>query len=145
MVLGLGSNSVFPTLRRLVRLGLGGAMGGGRQFVSWIHDLDFCRAIDWLIDHEEAEGIFNLAAPNPVTNREMMATLRRLCGVVVGLPAPRWMLEIGAFFLRTETELVIKSRRVISRRLRDGGFQFHCETLEEALAELLRRSGAGRS
>jgi uncharacterized protein (TIGR01777 family) len=139
MVLGLGANSVFPTLCRLVRFGLGGTMAGGQQFVSWIHETDFCRAIDWLVDRLEISGVVNLAAPSPVTNREMMATLRELCGMPVGLPASRWMLEVGAFLLRTETELIIKSRRVISKRLRDGGFAFRYQTMREAMKELLQR------
>jgi len=140
MVLGLGLNSVFPTLRRLARLGLGGPMAGGRQFVSWIHEADFCRALDWLIEHEEIAGVVNLAAPGPVTNREMMTTLRGLCGMPIGLPATRWMLEMGAFVLRTETELIIKSRRVVSKRLSDGGFTFRHRTMREAMAELMQRS-----
>ena len=96
MVLGLGENSVFPVLRRLVRLGLGGKMAGGKQYVSWIHEEDFCRAVEWLIQREEFSGPVNLAAPNPVPNHEMMRTLRRTCGVAIGLPATRWMLETGA-------------------------------------------------
>jgi uncharacterized protein (TIGR01777 family) len=141
MVLGLGANSVFPALRRLVRLGLGGAMGGGRQYVSWIHETDFCRAIDWLIEREDISGAINLAAPAPVTNREMMRTLRKLCGAPIGLPAAPWMLEVGAFVLRTETELIIKSRRVISKRLGDGGFTFRYRTISDAMEELLNRKG----
>src|SRR5262249_46811204 len=84
MVLGHGKNSVFPVLRRLVRLGLGGAMAGGRQFVSWIHEEDYCRAVEWLIENETLAGPINLAAPAPVTNREMMTTLRRIYGVPFG-------------------------------------------------------------
>ncbi len=137
MVLGHGSNSVFPMLRRLARLGLGGAMGGGQQYVSWIHGDDFCRTIEWLIKNEMIAGVVNLAAPNPVTNCEMMAILRELCGVPMGLPATKWMLEIGAFLLRTETELIIKSRRVISRRLAEGGFQFRHPTIREAFQDLM--------
>src|ERR1043166_110987 len=116
MVLGLGSNSVFPTLRRLVRFGLGGKMGSGRQYVSWIHEVDFCRAVEWLIAHETLTGPVTIAAPNPIPNREMMKTLREVCGVPFGLPATEWMLELGAIFLRTETELIIKSRRIIPKR-----------------------------
>ena len=137
MVLGHGGNSVFPMLRRLARLGLGGAMGGGRQFVSWIHQADFCSAIEWLIEGDQVSGDINLAAPNPVTNREMMSTLRELCGVPIGLPATKWMLEIGAFFLRTETELILKSRRVISRRLAEGGFKFRHPGLHGAFQDLM--------
>src|SRR5678816_3676079 len=102
MVLGLGENSVFPMLRRLARLGLGGRMGSGKQFVSWIHERDFCRALHWIIDHDDLHGPINVAAPNPITNEEMMLTLRKVLGVPFGLPASRWMLEIGAFCLRTE-------------------------------------------
>jgi uncharacterized protein (TIGR01777 family) len=128
--------SVFPVLRRLVRLGLGGSMAGGRQFVSWIHQEDFCRAVEWILEHPSLRGPFNVAAPNPVTNREMMAMFRRVCGRPVGLPATRWMLEIGAFFMRTETELMIKSRRVVPAKLLDSGFQFHFPTLQGALADI---------
>lgn len=136
MVLGRGKNSVFPVLRRLARVGLGGRMGNGRQFVSWIHEEDFCRAIDWLLEHEGVSGVVNLAAPNPVTNAEMMRAFRKMCGILIGLPASRWMLEVGAFFLRTETELIIKSRRVISGRLMAAGFQFRFPRLEDALPAL---------
>ena len=130
---------MFPVLRRLVRLGLGGPMAGGNQFVSWIHDEDFCRAIQWLAARDDLSGPVNLAAPGPVTNREMMRAFRRVCGVPVGLPATRWMLEVGAFFLRTETELIIKSRRVIPARLVASGFQFRFARLEDAVREIDRR------
>jgi hypothetical protein len=136
MVLGLADNSVFPVLRRLARWGLGGRMGSGRQFVSWIHEADYCRAVEWLIAHDALEGPVNLAAPHPVTNAEMMKTLRQVCGVRLGLPATKWMLEIGAYLLRTETELIIKSRRVIPRRLLESGFQFQFPTLREAFENL---------
>ncbi len=136
MVLGAGSNSVFPVLRRLVRLGLGGKMGNGRQFVSWMHEADFCRAVEWLIAHDEIHGAVNLAAPNPLPNGEMMSALRQACRMPFGLPATNAMLEAGAFFLRTETELIIKSRRVIPRRLIDSGFQFQFPTVRGAFESL---------
>jgi uncharacterized protein len=142
MVLGLGKNSVFPVLRRLTKLGLGGRMGSGRQFVSWIHENDFCRAVDWLIHHTDLEGPFNLVAPNPLPNAEMMRTLRQVCGVPFGLPATNWMLEIGAFVLRTETELLIKSRRVIPGRLLQSGFTFQFPVIREAFEDLKKRSAA---
>jgi len=138
MVLGHGKNSVFPTLRRLVRLGLGGKMSSGQQFVSWIHELDYCRAVEWLLAREDIHGVVNLAAPNPLPNAEMMTILRGVCGVPFGLPATQWMLEAGAFFLRTETELIIKSRRVIPRRLLNSGFQFRYLTIREAFEDLSR-------
>lgn len=136
MVLGLGRNSVFPVLRRLTRLGLGGRMGNGRQFVSWIHEADFCRAIEWLISHDDFQGPVNLVAPNPISNSEMMKTLRQVVGVPFGLPATEWMLEVGAFVLRTETELLLKRRRVIPGRLLKSGFHFRFPVMREAFAEL---------
>jgi uncharacterized protein len=145
MVLGQGRNSVFPTLRKLVRCGLGGYMASGKQFVSWIHEEDFYRAVDFLLEHEELNGVFNLASPTPVTNREMMRALRRILGVPVGLPAPLWMLEIGAFILRTETELLIKSRRVVSSRLPQLGFQFRFKLIEDAFRDLASETGASNS
>jgi uncharacterized protein len=127
---------VFPVLRRLARFGLGGKMGSGKQYVSWIHEEDFCRAVEWLIAHEDLSGPINLAAPNPLTNAEMMRLMRRTCGAPFGLPATEWMLEIGAFFLRTETELIIKSRRVVPGKLLVSGFQLHFPELENALRNL---------
>jgi NAD dependent epimerase/dehydratase family enzyme len=138
MVLGQGPNSVFPVLRRLTRLGLGGKMGNGRQFVSWIHELDFCRAVEWVINHEELEGPINLVAPGPLPNAEMMRTLRQLCRVPIGLPASEWMLEVGAFFLRTETELLTKSRRVVPGHLLESGFGFEFAEIRKAFEDLLR-------
>jgi hypothetical protein len=135
MVFGTGAG-VFPVLRRLARFGLGGKMADGKQYVSWIHEEDFCRAVEWLMAHEELSGPINLAAPNPLTNAEMMRLVRKTCGAPFGLPATRWMLEFGAFFLRTETELIIKSRRVVPGKLLASGFQFHFPQLEDALRNL---------
>lgn len=137
MVLGHGANSVLPMLCRLARFGLGGRMGSGRQFVSWIHIRDFCRTVEWLINHEEIDGPVNVAAPNPLPNAEMMRLFREAVGMPIGLPAMEWMLEIGAVFLRTETELVLKSRRVVPGRLLAGGFAFLFPTMAEALADLI--------
>jgi len=139
MVLGSAKNSVFPVLRRLVRLGLGGRMGSGRQIVSWLHEADFCRAVDWLLNHEDLEGPINLTAPNPLPNGQMMRVLRQVCRIPFGLPAERWMLEVGAFLLRTETELIIKSRRVIPGRLLESGFQFQFPAIREAFENLCNR------
>jgi uncharacterized protein (TIGR01777 family) len=139
MVLGLGKNSVFPVLRRLTRFGLGGKQGSGKQFVSWIHEEDFCRAIEWIISHDELAGPLNVCAPNPLTNAEMMKTFRQVCGAPFGLPATEWMLEIGAFFLRTETELIFKSRRVVPGRLLESGFQFRFPFFRDAILALLTK------
>ncbi len=140
MVLGHARNSVFPVLRRLTRLGLGGRMGSGQQFVSWIHQDDFCRAIEWLIGHDEISGVVNICAPNPLPNAEMMRIFRKVCGVPFGLPATEWMLEAGAFFLRTETELIIKSRCVIPARLAASGFGFNFSQMEDALRKLIGKA-----
>jgi uncharacterized protein (TIGR01777 family) len=139
MVLGTQAAGVLYVLHRLALIGLGGQMGTGKQYVSWIHEEDFCRAIDWLISKHEFRGAVNLSAPNPVPNREFMATLRSVSGKAFGLPATRWMLEMGAFFMRTETELIIKSRRVAPGRLLQSGFDFHFPRLEDALADLIPR------
>ncbi len=114
----------FDLLSRLVRLGLGGKFGNGGQYVSWIHDADFVRAVDYLISNEDLEGVVNLAAPNPLPNSEFMRALRWAWGRRLGVPTARWMLEAGAVFLRTETELILKSRRVIPGRLLKHGFRF---------------------
>jgi uncharacterized protein (TIGR01777 family) len=140
MVVGLDKNSVFPVLRRLVRLGLGGRMGDGRQYVTWMHVADYCRAVEWLIDHDALSGAVNVVAPNPVTNADMMRILRQIYGAPFGLSAAEWMLEIGAFVMRTETELILKSRRVVPGRLMKSGFSFKFPTLEEAFRDLAQRS-----
>jgi uncharacterized protein len=130
---------VFDTLLRLVRFGLGGTAGSGLQFVSWIHDTDFLRSIDYLIAQDEIEGLVNIASPNPLRNREFMKALRRAWGTLIGPPAGGWMLEIGTFFLRTETELVLKSRRVIPGRLVEAGFHFQFPEWAAAAQNLVDR------
>ena len=130
---------VFDTLLGLVRRGLGGSAGDGRQFMSWIHYEDFVAAVRWLIDHDEIHGIVNVAAPNPLPNAEFMRTLREAAGVPFGFPARGWMLEIGAAFMRTETELVLKSRRVVPGRLVEHGFTFEYPEWEDAARDLCRQ------
>ena len=130
---------VFDTFLSLVRHGLGGSQGNGHQFVSWIHEADFCRAIDFLVEREEFAGVVNLASPNPLPNREFLKILREAWGVHFGLPVSRWMLEVGAFLMRTESELVLKSRRVIPGRLLAAGFQFYFPEWGEAAQDLVAR------
>jgi uncharacterized protein len=139
VVMSADHNGAFSILSNLVRFGLGGKAGSGRQFVSWIHETDFVRAVDFLIAQDSLHGCFNLCSPNPLPNHEFMQSLRRAYGVAVGLPAAEWMLEIGAFFLRTETELVLKSRRVIPRRLLQAGFEFLFPEWDAAALDLARR------
>jgi uncharacterized protein (TIGR01777 family) len=124
MTLSPDSGGVFDALLGLARHGLGGSAGHGRQFMSWIHHEDFVAAVRWLIDRHDIAGAVNVAAPHPVPNAQFMRVLRETCGVSFGLPATRWMLEIGAVFLRTETELILKSRRVVPARLLEHGFTF---------------------
>jgi hypothetical protein len=140
MVLGHDDRNVFSELSGLVRKGLGGKMGDGRQLVSWIHSDDFCRAIEWLLIHPKESGVVNITSPNPITNDEMMSSIRKTIGVSWGLPSARWMLEIGAFLMRTETELILKSRNVIPTRLLAGGFEFQHPDFEEAIAEITNGS-----
>ncbi|MEO8498938.1 MAG: TIGR01777 family oxidoreductase, partial [Planctomycetota bacterium] len=145
IVLGSVPGTAYEVLRRLARFGLGGKMGSGKQFLSWIHADDFCRALSWLIETPSAEGIYNIAAPNPVTNADAMRLFRKAVRMPIGLPAARWMLEVGAFVLRTETELIIKSRRVVPTRLISEGFAFEFPTLESAIASLESRRGESTS
>lgn len=130
---------VFDVFLELVRFGLGGTQGSGRQFVSWTHDLDFASAVDFLIAREDLSGPIILASPNPVPNREFMRILREAWRTPAGLPAARWMIEIGTFLLRTESELVFKSRRVVPTRLLEAGFQFQYPTWPEAADDLVQR------
>jgi uncharacterized protein len=142
MTMSPHAGGIFNTLLTLVRRGLGGTAGDGRQFVSWIHFEDFVRAIYWLIDHQEVDGTVNVAAPRPVPNEEFMRVLREASGTRVGLPASKWMLEIGAMFMRTETELILKSRRVVPGRLLQGGFVFQYPVWDLAARDLCQRSKA---
>jgi uncharacterized protein len=140
MTMSPDPGGIFDMLLRLVRWGLGGPAGSGDQYVSWIHNVDFIRAIEFLIGHEELSGVVNLSSPCPLTNREFMCCLRRAwCTSYFGLPAPKWMLSIGAALLRTEPELILKSRRVIPRRLLDAGFQFHFPKWRAACQDLVHR------
>jgi NAD dependent epimerase/dehydratase family enzyme len=124
MVMSPDEGGIFAELLRLVRLRLGGTSGPGDQFVSWIHYLDFIRSIEFLMAHGEISGPVNIAAPNPLPNREFMRTLRQAWGTRVGLPAPQPLLELGALLMRTESELILKSRRVVPGRLLQAGFEF---------------------
>jgi uncharacterized protein len=135
LVLGAEAG-VFPVLRRLARWGLGGKMGSGKQMVSWIHEDDFCRAVECILAKENLTGPVNLTAPNPLSNHEMMRAICQQCGRPFGLPATAWMLEIGAFFLRTQTELILKSRFVVPGKLLASNFQFQYPELTGALQNL---------
>ncbi|MES9537533.1 TIGR01777 family oxidoreductase [Actinomadura sp. NPDC000600] len=139
MVMSPDRGGVFDYLLWLARLGLGGPVAGGAQYVSWIHDQDFVRAVEFLIDRDDITGPVNLAAPNPVPQRSLMRELRRAWGVPVGLPATKWMAELGALALRSDTELLLKSRRVVPGRLLEAGFTFQRPQWREAAEDLVQR------
>jgi NAD dependent epimerase/dehydratase family enzyme len=138
MTMSPDRGGVFDVLLALTRWGLGGTHGDGRQYVSWIHDVDFVRAVRWLIDHN-LEGAVNVARPARCRTASSCRELRQAWGARLGLPTTRWMLELGAFFLRTETELILKSRRVVPGRLLASGFTFQFPEWPQAAADLCRR------
>lgn len=137
IVLGPGDWALTP-LRNLARLGLGGHMGPGTQQFSWLHVEDLFRMVLFLHARTDITGPVNAATPHPVDNRELMDLVRRSQGIPFGLPTPRWLLEIGAILIRTETELVLKSRWVEPRKLLDAGFVFEYPGLAGALNEIVR-------
>ena len=139
MIMSPDSDGIFDTLLKLGRFGLGGTAASGKQYLSWIHDRDFIRSIYWLIEHEDLSGPINLSSPNPLPNREFMKILRDVYGMPFGLPAFEWQLSIGAFLMRSETELILKSRRVVPKLLTDSGFKFEFPEWKQAAEDLTRR------
>lgn len=142
MVMSPDAGSVFSILLGLTRWGLGGSIAGGRQYVSWIHAEDFVRAVEWLLTHD-VTGAVNLSAPTPLPQAEFMRALRAAWGTRFGLPASKWMVEIGAFVRRSDSELLLKSRRVVPGRLLEAGFRFRYPAWPEAAADLVARSRSG--
>ncbi len=140
MVMTPEMGGVYWTLKGLARTGLGGSIAGGSQYMSWIYGQDFLRALQWIIDHEELSSAVNLCAPQPLPQAEFMKVLRQSLGVRLGLPATSWMAKIGAVFMRTDPELVLKSRRVVPKRLLDSGFQFECSDWSSAAHALAQQS-----
>lgn len=133
----LGNNGgAFPKLKMLTKFGLGGKQGRGEQKVSWIHIQDFCRAVEFIINDENIFGKINITAPNPLANQEFMKNLRKEMKVPFGLNAPVWQLEIASIFLKTETELLLKSRNVYPEKLLKDGFQFLFPDVESAFHNL---------
>jgi uncharacterized protein len=139
MTFSADRGGVFDVFLKLVRHGLGGTTMPGTQFVSWIHEVDFIRSIEFLIARKELTGAVNLASPHPLPNREFLAILRKAWGTRVGLPTTRGMLELGTLLLRTESELVLKSRQVVPARLLEAGFQFKYATWPLAAQDLVAR------
>lgn len=139
MVMSPDRGGVFDTLLGLVRRGLGGPVAGGRQYVSWIHEHDFVRAVRWTLARTDVAGAVNVASPGPLPYRDFMRALREAAGAPIGLPATRLMLEAAAVVMRTETELVLKSRRVVPGRLLAEGFAFDWPVWPAAARELVAR------
>jgi uncharacterized protein (TIGR01777 family) len=139
ILMAAARGGAFEILARLARFGVG-RQGDGRQFVSWIHEHDFAAAVRFLIGRDDLAGPVNVCAPHPLPNRDFMAALSRAVGRRLAVPVPRWALEIGAFFLRTETELILKSRRVVPGRLLAAGFKFRYPDWPTAAAELVART-----
>lgn len=136
IVLGNDGGVMMP-LKNLVHFGLGGKQGNGNQMFSWIHIEDLFNIIIYLQQHLELSGIFNTSAPNPVTNKLLMAKMRQQMNIKFGLPAPEWLLKVGAVIINTETELILKSRWVIPERLLQSGYQFKYPDIDEALKNIL--------
>lgn len=132
IVIGKNGGAMQP-LVNLTKVGLGGFQGSGKQFVSWLQVEDFCRITEYLMRNKNASGVYNLVSPKPVQNRFFMQTLRKVLGVPIGLPAMKWMIKIGAFFMKTEPELVLKSRRLVPERLLSEGFEFRYVEIEDGL------------
>jgi uncharacterized protein len=139
MTMSPDRDGIFDVLLGLVKKGLGGTSGNGRQYLSWIHEADFINSVNWLIEYDDLSGAVNLASPSPMPNKDFMRILREAWGTSIGLPATEWMLAIGAVLMRTETELVLKSRRVVPTRLLESGFEFEFPHWEQAARDLCRR------
>jgi NAD dependent epimerase/dehydratase family enzyme len=142
IVLGAGGGAINPIIN-LTRMGFGGPMGDGEQMFSWVHVEDVARAIDHLHADPALSGPVNVATPNPVTNAELMTQMREVFGAPFGLPEPRWLLELGGRIIRTEPELVLKSRWVHPGALLQGGFEFRYPLLREALEQTASRTRPG--
>jgi uncharacterized protein (TIGR01777 family) len=137
IILSPKPGNAFAIFSNLVRASFGGKQGNGRQFISWIHEDDFACAVEFIIAREDLDGPINIASPNPEPNRVFMAELREAWGTPNGFPLPAPLLEIGAFFMRTETELVLKSRRAIPGRLLHAGFEFQFPNWPHAAEDLV--------
>ncbi|MDP4623743.1 MAG: TIGR01777 family oxidoreductase [Akkermansiaceae bacterium] len=141
MVLANEPETVYDVLTGLTNKALGGTMGGGQQRISWIHMEDFLRAVDFVVRDPFMDGIVNVTAPDHPTNREYMRYFRETVGMPIGLPAAKWMLAIGAAFMDTETELVLKSRWAEPLRLREAGFRWRYAKAADAIGDLESRQG----
>jgi uncharacterized protein (TIGR01777 family) len=137
MAVTLGYGGVIVPYFNLLKFGLGGYQGNGRQMYSWVHITDTCRIIEWVANHGEMEGVYNCCSPAPVTNTVFMKTLQKVTGHRFGLPAYTWMLKAGARLIGTEIELLLKSRWVLPTRLLQSGYNFQFVQIEDAFKEIV--------
>ena len=137
MAIVLGAGGVLIPYFNLLKFGLGGKQGNGKQMFSWVHIEDACRMTEWIANNDTIEGVYNCSSPGPVTNQEFMKTLRNATGNKIGLPAYTWMLKIGAALIGTETELILKSRWVLPTKILESGFTFKYPLLKDALADII--------
>lgn len=131
------ADGAFPRLLNLVKCGLGGKQGDGQQYVSWVHEQDVAKSTEWLLQHDDLNGIINCTSPEPLKNSDLMRSLRNAYGIPIGLPSPAWLLEIGAIVIGTETELILKSRWVLPKRLLESGYTFLFPKAEHAVKDIL--------
>ncbi|NEE00635.1 epimerase [Phytoactinopolyspora halotolerans] len=137
VAIGGSGDPATERLRTLVRLGLGGTVASGRQWLSWIALDDLLRGLLRAIDEPSMNGMYLLTSPSPVTNAELMATLRRLIGRRMGLSSPAWLTRLGAPMLGSDPELALTGRRAYPERLLAEGFTFGVTDLDEALRRAL--------
>ncbi len=139
MAITLGPGGVLIPYFNLLKFGLGGKQGSGKQMYSWVHIEDTCRMVDWIEDNETIDGVYNCSSPGPVTNKEFMKCLRNTTGHKFGLPAFEWMLKFGAALIGTETELILKSRWVLPTKILETGFIFKFPLLKNAFADIISK------
>lgn len=139
MAITIGPGGLLIPFFNLLKFGLGGKQASGKQIFSWVHIEDTCRMIEWIYDNRQIEGTYNCSSPNPVTNEDFMRTLRKATGTVVGLPAFKWMLRVGALIIGTEPELILKSRWVVPTKILETGFQFKYPLLTQALKDIISK------
>jgi uncharacterized protein len=136
IVLGKRGGPLKP-LKMLAKLGAGGKHGNGNQYFSWLHEDDFVNIVEFICSNAHLSGVYNVTAPSPIPNQQFMRAMRASIGMSFGLPLPKWLLEIGAILIGTETELVLKSRRVVPKKLLEAGYRFKFRNIEGALKDLL--------
>lgn len=134
----LGNGGVLEPYLNLVKFGLGGRQGTGKQMISWVHVTDVCRIVEFLYQHPQLSGAINACAPNPVTNKAFMQAIRKVCDAPIGLPAYEWMVKAGAWMMGKEPSLVLEGNHALPTRLVENGFVFRFPQITEALADVVQ-------